>query len=175
MIQEIVRTNVSWAPTPNIIKMVIPTGKESKTVPEPTTSAFAFITRESETGLEVLLVNVIKRGFDLPGGHRENNESVYDNMVREVEEETGLKITSTFETIPMGWLHLYVEGKKPEDYHYPYPNTFMAYSQVKVPSDTEIIGSSSPDEISEFVWVNVKDIKKVVKNRVWLPFVKHLS
>ena len=33
-------------------------------------------------------------GISFPGGHVENGESIYDSAVREIKEETGLRITN---------------------------------------------------------------------------------
>jgi 8-oxo-dGTP diphosphatase len=46
-------------------------------------------------GDEILLQNRVKadwRGYALPGGHIEPGESIVDAVVREMQEETGLKI-----------------------------------------------------------------------------------
>ena len=46
-------------------------------------------------GEEILLQNRVKtdwRGYCFPGGHVEPGESVVDSVIREMEEETGLRI-----------------------------------------------------------------------------------
>ena len=48
-------------------------------------------------GEEILLQNRVKtdwRGYCFPGGHVERGESVVDSVIREMQEETGLRIRS---------------------------------------------------------------------------------
>lgn len=173
----IISQDVTWAPTPNTLSMVVGSGLEEGFTgfPSPVTSAFAFITRGTGKDMEVLLTHVIKRGLDLPGGHLEGTETPLETLTREVEEEVGLTISDPSQVRLVGWMHLHVAGEVPVDYAYPYPDTYMAIGQVSVDKDVEIRGSLLTDEISGYQWVPVSEIRAVTGNSPWTALAEHLQ
>lgn len=72
--------------------------------------------QNAETG-EVVVQNRIKSwpGIAFPGGHVENNESIYDSAVREIKEETGLDIWNLKSCGLMYWFN-----NKTEDRYFTY-------------------------------------------------------
>lgn len=166
-----IATDVSWAPMPNVMHMMISGTPDFASVPEPITAAFAFITRGQGRDTEILLTRVVKRGLDLPGGHREHGESPLETLVREVDEEVGLTITDPSAVRLLGWLHLHVEAPKPDPYRYPYPDTYMAIGHLHVDHDVEVRGSLLTDEISGYQWISVDEVKQMAETNVWASLV----
>lgn len=62
---------------------------------------------------EVLVQNRVKYwcGISFPGGHAENNESIYDSAVREIKEETGLTIRNLKSCGLIYWFNNQTEDK----------------------------------------------------------------
>ncbi len=95
----------------------------------PSTPLFvlAWITRKGETptemgdGREVLFVEHPERGWEIPGGHLEENETAEEALHREIKEETGLAgtLVSWNKTYyPKGWVaHVEVDTTTPADWH----------------------------------------------------------
>ena len=86
----------------------------------------AWVTRKGEEltpmgeGGEVLFVEHPERGWEIPGGHLEANESPDEALVREVREETGLECTIVRwnkDYYPNGWVaHVRVSSSSTGDW-----------------------------------------------------------
>ena len=75
----------------------------------------------------------------LPGGRREDNESVKETLRREVLEEAGWTIKG--ESL-LGFMHFHHLSPKPEGYTYPYPDffqlVFRAQAETHLPHRREL-------------------------------------
>lgn len=75
----------------------------------------------------------------LPGGRREDNESIEETLRREVLEEAGWTIK---EESLLGFLHFHHLSSKPEGYTYPYPDffqlVFSARTETHLPHRREL-------------------------------------
>lgn len=146
-----------WADQPNTLTVMRGCGA----VPDPHTAAFAFIFSDSK----LLVVDVRKRGWDIPGGHIENSETALDAVVRETREEAGLLLAAdTFNVV--GWTHLHVEAPKPIDYKYPYPHTYQLLYSATVPVPLDLT-TEVTDEIGDVVWVDRDVAEQMLGDRDW--------
>jgi ADP-ribose pyrophosphatase YjhB (NUDIX family) len=113
--------NISWLPKPNTISEVL-----SSTLPsiEKVTTVFGVVTYKGT----VLLAHLY-RGWDLPGGHVEEGEGFTEALEREVFEETKVRI---HQPTLVGYQKLEILAEKPENYRYPYPDSYQLHFHAEV-------------------------------------------
>ena len=81
--------------------------------------------------------------YDLPGGHLEKDEDIFDGMIREAKEEIGI----TIKREDMEIIHIYHRNKK------------GALKFVfKVSKYEGTIKNAEPDICKELKWVNINDL-----------------
>ncbi len=112
----------------------------------------AIVFRKNISEWQLLLV---KRKFDpckgmwaLPGGFVEDDEELEDAAMRELEEETGLKLTAMTQMHTFGKIGRDARGR----------NITVAYYAIVDGVDQSVKGADDADEAS---WVNVADIKEL--------------
>ena len=103
---------------------------------------------------EILLVDIKGRGFDLPGGHREDGETALDCCLRETYEEGYVKGDATL----LGYLEVnhcentnWHEGSK-------YPK--VAYQAMYRVDITEVLPFQAQFEASKRIFVPLEDVHK---------------
>lgn len=121
-------TKASYLPGDN--QLIIETVDDFKK--ENVTAAFCFGFYENKL---VFAYNQ-RRGIEIPGGHVEENEDVKEAAIRELYEETGAVIENISPVIRFTH-HCFFE--KPEDYKYPYPESYMEFFVGKVRNIEEYI------------------------------------
>jgi 8-oxo-dGTP diphosphatase len=156
---------VRWATAPNTLSCHV-----SDTVPAPVTSVVAAVF--NETG-QLLVVRVRSRGWDLPGGHVEAGESLADAVVREVAEESGVRLAGPGHLA--GYQHLHIDGPCEDGYKYPHPDAYMPMF-VTVLDHTPPLGGYVPDEVDG---VEFRDPEAAVAEfnqmgRSWAPLLEHV-
>nr|WP_144929284.1 NUDIX domain-containing protein [Paenibacillus bovis] len=142
--------NVQGLPLPNETRMVI-----SNALPHPELITCSFVLAFDNN--QLLLTNLKDRGWDIPGGHIEPGEDPHEAMKREVYEETFALIDSP-EFLGYELIRLH---KKPENYRYPYPDSYMVFYSAKVTKLEDFIVTSEtigrglfkPDDAIKIPWV----------------------
>ena len=109
--------NLVGVPEPNESQLVL-----SSHLPplELVTAAFAFAFVRDR----LLMTNLTRRGWDIPGGHVEPGERPEETVRREVVEETH---TTLGPLHLLGYQYLRLSGPKPASYRYPYPDSYQAF------------------------------------------------
>lgn len=115
-------------------------------------------------GDEVLMAQVYSRGWDIPGGHRENAETSEEAITRELFEECG---TSPILMGPLGYLEITLSGEKPpQPYPYPFPTSYLMFYWGIVDKVGE---PSASMEVGEPQFFNEKEARKLdsIKNNIF--------
>ena len=126
---------------------------------------FAAMVFLSDAGGDLVAVHSVRRDqWGSPGGWREAGESVRENAIREVSEETGLSVT-TDELSPCGyerWRH--VSGPWPNRPGQDVLQTFRA----TVASVRPIL-TPSLDDTDDRRWVTLRDYETLCSGEFWWP------
>jgi 8-oxo-dGTP diphosphatase len=136
--------NIAWALQPNESHLLL-----SPHLPPLALIATAFVF--AFYGDQLLMSNLVRRGWDIPGGHIEKGETPEEAARREVYEETGTQLASLQ---LLGHQHLHIQAPRPEIYSYPYPDSYQVFYTAQIialdsfePTDeTAGRGLFSPDE-----------------------------
>jgi len=153
-------SNISWLPKPNKIKEVL-----SSTLPpiEEITTVFGLVTYQKK-----ILVANLYRDWDLPGGHREEGESLEDTLAREIEEETSIRIKNP--TL-IGYQQMELFAPKPERYRYPYPISYQLHYHAEI---CEIKQFSEDEETFGRDFFCYEEIAKLPNLQLRLNLVRHV-
>jgi 8-oxo-dGTP pyrophosphatase MutT (NUDIX family) len=128
----------------------------------PVTSACCLAVTPSRS---LVLVNVATRGWDLPGGHLEADESPLEALHRELLEEAGLDVDST-QAILLGML--LVTDPVTEK-----PNSQMAVYHIELDHEPTLI-PQAPGEIHSVDMFPVTALPGQTESLVWRPYVSLL-
>jgi len=148
-----IEQDLTWLPKPNECQLVLSFQPPPQALVG-TALVLAFM------GDRLLMTELVRRGWDIPGGHVEAGEQPEEAARREVYEETGAALGRLR---PLGYHHLHLLGPRPESYRYPYPVCYQVfyYAQVTALPDflatTETRGRAlfSPIEARTPRWVQV--------------------
>jgi 8-oxo-dGTP diphosphatase len=110
--------DVSYLPLPNHVEIVF---SDQTSPPELTRTAFMIPVFPD--GSVLMAVNQ-RRGIEIPGGHREGDETLLQAAIREVREEAGCSVR---DPIPVGYLHMVSRGEVPEGWKYPHPEGYQQF------------------------------------------------
>jgi len=149
--------DVDWAPRPNRQTLYL-----AARVPDSCTAVIAFVITDGR----MLLTEVASRGWDIPGGHR-NEESSDQAIDREVLEETGLALRTK---LPIGYMSLHIYGPRPAQYQYPYPTSDIGVFAATVNPGTPAGGL----ECTSAAWVPLDEVRRRCATRTWLPYLHYI-
>lgn len=143
--------NIEGLPFPNKTRLIITQNQPDVQL---ITSVFVLAFKKDK----LLLTNLRKRGWDIPGGHIELGETPDIAAHRELLEETGAKVGKLDF---LGYEEISLLGNKPEGYKYPYPNSYMIFYCAEIVSieeykeNEESSGSEmfSPEQARKINWV----------------------
>ena len=102
--------------------------------------------RNSTTGkteILMMLAEYLDNQYDLPGGHLESGEDLYDAMIREAKEELGIEI----EREDMQMVHIYHHFEK---------NMLKFVFKVKIFKNE--IQNLEPEKCKELKWVDIENL-----------------
>lgn len=101
----------------------------------------------------MMMAHNTRRGLEIPGGHREGDETAEHAAARETKEEAGCIMDSIR---PIGIFRSTTEGARPDGYRYPYPVSCQQFfAGVVAEVDAEYIANDechapvrlTPDEV----------------------------
>tara|TARA_R110000868_G_scaffold138329_1_gene352341 strand:+ start:55472 stop:55966 length:495 start_codon:yes stop_codon:yes gene_type:complete len=129
--------NVFWLPKPNKVELYF-----TDSIPPIEKVAAVFVYVFNSDG-ELLLANDRKDRWNIPGGGRDEGESVIDTAIRETVEEACVKIKNVK---IVAHQRLLVDGKPPQDYRRPYPEAYEVFVSAIV--DEELPFKESDEMIA---------------------------
>lgn len=114
-------------------------------------SAGGALIRRQNAQLELLMMKVRNRGYELPKGHLEGNETPEQAALRELQEETGL-VSSPVVGPPLGTLEYDIRHngeKRRKRVHY----FLFANDQ-----DAPLAFAHKPSNVLELRWIHASDV-----------------
>ena len=158
-----------WLPRPHRLDLVA----SRLSTPEALTAYAGVIALAGGgSGRRVLLTQVADRGWDLPGGHREDGEDVPGTAVRELAEGTGVVVPSDA-LRPVGHQRVTLLGEAPSGYRYPAPVAYLAVLVTEVGRPVDVPGPTDGESVAA-AWWSVDEAEGLVGHRHWWPLLPHL-
>ena len=160
---ELIHTthNVKYLPLPNRVEFVA-TQKIAPIHLTKTSFVIPFLNSE-----HVVLANNQRRGLEIPGGHVEDGEQLFQAAQREGLEETGYVIN---DIIPIGFLKMTSDGSIPDDWKYPHP---ISYQQFFAGEVSKWVGFSENDECKNPVALSMNSLDQLTEQQIALISKAH--
>ena len=144
-------TDIAWLPPDSEISLI---KSEKLPVEEFVTSVHTLCFSDEK----FLMIKHDERGWDIPGGHMKPDETLEEALKREVLEEAGATLS---ESKCFAYYKIQINGPRPPDYSYPYPNGYIVCYLSKLGSLLEFKGEFEtsaralfpPDEARNISWV----------------------
>lgn len=148
--------NIGWLPLPNEIALIL----DTQLPPLPAiTSALAL----AFDGERILMTNLRKRGWDIPGGHLEPGELPEVAMRREVLEEANALLT---DVRLFGYQRIRLLGQVPAGYRYPSPDSYQVFYLARVAELGKFTGTEEASQRALFAPAAAQKLKWVQENQL---------
>ena len=118
--------NVFWLPQPNKVELYF-----SNEAPDINKVASVFVYAFNEKN-ELLMVKEPKGTWDVPGGGRENDETIIQTATRETLEEACVEIDNIS---VIAYQKLILKCDKPDNYKRPYPESYEIFVSASIKQD----------------------------------------
>lgn len=141
-----------------------PFTKEPKDIP--ITACMAMATLNNE----YLVLSSPQRGWGLPGGHREKGETPQETIIRELYEETAVKINQNTLKIVGGW---FIKKIHKTEKNNKYPD--KAYMLLFIADITQVKQFTKRFEIYDRAFVPIKDVFKYSYGENFKPIFTYIS
>ncbi|NQZ56624.1 MAG: NUDIX domain-containing protein [Lentisphaeraceae bacterium] len=128
------RENIEWIPYKNTVDFYL-----CEKLPQfeaPVTTVHGFFFKDDK----LLLVRHKKRGWEVPGGHIDENEDFSSAMYRELLEEA--QMTSTH-LHALGYLKKSAREQRPDNCPYPHPLSYCIFYSANIETVEEFTGDKS--------------------------------
>jgi len=149
--------DLDWLPKPNESRLISSSEYPPKKL---TTSVLCFVFKKDL----LLLTKLSERGWDIPGGHLEQNESVIDALHREIREETKVIIENP---LLIGHQKITLLGERPKHYKYPFPTSYQLFFTANMKT---AYGFESSNETVARDFFTGDAIRKIETSGAWIDF-----
>ena len=146
-----VEQDIAWLPRPNEGQMIL----SSQLPLRELVNAALVLAFEGE---QLLMTELVKRGWDIPGGHVEQGEQLEETARREIREETGALLGPLH---LLGYQRLRLLGTKLDGYRYPYPESYQIFYHAQIIALPDFLPTEetrgralfAPPEARQLAWV----------------------
>jgi 8-oxo-dGTP pyrophosphatase MutT (NUDIX family) len=130
------------------------------------TSAFAFVLDGADRTL-LTRVDRAGRGWEIPGGHLDPGETPVRAAVREVAEETGLRLEAGLLSL-FAWQRIELLAPPPAGHRYP-ALTYMLMFQGRLPEPGRPTRPPAGSESTMARWLPRQEVERLCGHQSWMP------
>lgn len=132
----------------------------------PVTACMAMATLHNE----YLVLSSPNRGWGLPGGHREEEETPEETIIRELREETAVEINPKTLKVVGGWL---IKKIHKTEKNSKYPD--IAYMLLFIADITKVKQFTKRFEISDRAFVPIRDVFTYTSGENFKPIFRYIT
>lgn len=137
--------------------------------PDLVTAGFVFV-YDAHERLLLTHVNLLRRGWDIPGGHIELGEPPVAGAARELAEETGFRVDPAQMAL-VGWQRFRLLERPADDYPYPYPLSYLVLYALRHDHAGPSVRPAADSECGPAEWCTADLVESRCAGLSWFPFV----